>query len=167
MVLAEAIGSPPDAVNRLSAASLLHDIGKIGVRDQILTKATALTKEEYEEVKGHPRLGVTIISNIPSLAPCVPAILYHHERYDGTGYPDGLKGEDIPLEARILAVPDCLADMTSERPYRPALNWEEAMEEISRNAGTQFDPSVVEVFVGLMRSGAVSMTGRPGRQSAA
>jgi diguanylate cyclase (GGDEF)-like protein len=167
VVLSQAMGLPPDAVNRLSAAALLHDIGKIGVRDHILTKATALTKEEYEEVKGHPRLAVTIIANVPSLAPCVPAILYHHERYDGTGYPEGLKGEDIPLEARILAVPDCLADMTSERPYRPALNWEEAMEEISRNAGTQFDPSVVQVFVGLMRSGAVSMTGRPGRQSAA
>ncbi len=166
VVLAQAMGLPPDAVNRLSAAALLHDIGKIGVRDHILTKATALTKEEYEEVKGHPRLAVTIIANVPSLAPCVPAILYHHERYDGTGYPEGLKGEEIPLEARILAVPDCLADMTSERPYRPALGWEEAMEEIKRNAGTQFDPNVVQVFVSLMQSGAVSMTGRAGRQAA-
>ncbi len=167
VVLAQALGLPPDAVNRLSAAALLHDIGKIGVRDHILTKSTALTKEEYDEVKGHPRLAVTIIANVPSLAPCVPAILYHHERYDGTGYPEGLKGEDIPLEARILAVPDCLADMTSERPYRPALSWEEAMEEIRRHAGTQFDPNVAEVFVGLMQSGAVSVTGRAGRPAAA
>lgn len=167
VVLAQALGLPPDAVNRLSAAALLHDIGKIGVRDHILTKATALTKEEYDEVKGHPRLAVTIIANVPSLAPCVPAILHHHERYDGTGYPEGLKGKEIPLEARILAVPDCLADMTLERPYRPALGWEAAMEEIRKNAGTQFDPSVVQVFVGLMQSGAVSITGGPGRQPAA
>ena len=167
VVLAQAMGLPADAVNRLSAAALLHDIGKIGIRDQVLTKPTGLTKEEYEEVKGHPGLAVSIIANVPSLAPCAPAILYHHERYDGTGYPEGLKGEEIPLEARILAVPDCLADMMADRPYRAALGWEEAMEEICRNAGTQFDPNVAQVLVGLMRCGAVSITGRPGRQAGA
>jgi len=155
VTLAQALGLPTDAVNRLSAAALLHDIGKIGVRDFILTKNGALTDQEFEEVKTHPRLAVAIISNVPSLAPCVPAILYHHERFDGTGYPQGLKGEDIPLEARILAVPDCLADMTADRPYRPALDWKEAMEEITRNSGTQFDPNVAKVFVALMESGAI------------
>jgi diguanylate cyclase (GGDEF)-like protein len=155
VTLAQALGLPPDAVNRLSAAALLHDIGKIGVRDSILTKSAALTNEEFEEIKTHPRLAVAIISNVPSLASCVPAILYHHERFDGTGYPQGLKGEDIPLEARVLAIPDCLADMTSDRPYRPALAWEEALDEIKRNSGSQFDPSVTKVFLDLMESGVI------------
>ncbi|MDM7998811.1 MAG: diguanylate cyclase [Dehalococcoidia bacterium] len=163
VTLAQALGLPPDAINRLTAAALLHDIGKIGIRDSILTKHTELTPEEFEEVKTHPRLAVAIISNVPSLAPCVPAILYHHERFDGTGYPQGLKGEEIPLEARILAVPDCLADMTADRPYRPALDWDEAMEEILRNAGTQFDPNIAKVFVALMESGAIPRPTRPGR----
>jgi HD-GYP domain-containing protein (c-di-GMP phosphodiesterase class II) len=161
--LAEALGLPPDSVNRLSAAALLHDIGKIGVRDSILTKGGALTTEEFEEVKTHPRLAVAIISNVPSLAPCVPAILYHHERFDGTGYPQGLRGEEIPLEARVLALPDCLADMTADRPYKPALGWKEATEEINRHSGTQFDPNVAKVFLGLMESGAISKPAKPGQ----
>jgi diguanylate cyclase (GGDEF)-like protein len=164
VILAQALGLPADAVNRLSAAALLHDIGKIGVRDSILTKNSALTTEEFEEVKTHPRLAVAIISNVPSLALCVPAILYHHERFDGTGYPQGLKGEEIPLEARILAVPDCLADMTADRPYRPALDWKEAMEEIRRNAGSQFDPSIAKVFLALMESGAIHRPSKSGKQ---
>lgn len=163
VTLAQALGLPADAVNRLSAAALLHDIGKIGVRDSILTKNGALTDEEFEEVKTHPRLAVAIISNVPSLATCVPAILYHHERFDGTGYPQGLKGEEIPLEARILALPDCLADMTADRPYRAALDWKEAMEEIIRNSGTQFDPNVAKVFVALMESGAIPRPSEPGQ----
>jgi HD-GYP domain-containing protein (c-di-GMP phosphodiesterase class II) len=162
VTLAQALGLPADAVNRLSAAALLHDIGKIGVRDSILTKNGALTDEEFEEVKTHPRLAVAIISNVPSLATCVPAILYHHERFDGTGYPQGLKGEEIPLEARILALPDCLADMTADRAYRAALDWKEAMQEIIRNSGTQFDPNVAKVFVALMESGAMPRPSEPG-----
>lgn len=163
VTLAQALGLPADAVNRLSAAALLHDIGKIGVHDSILTKTGPLTDEEFEEVKTHPRLAVAIISNVPSLAPCVPAILYHHERFDGTGYPQGLKGEDIPLEARILAVPDCLADMTTDRPYRSALDWNEAIEEIKRNSGTQFDPDVARVLVSLMESGAIPRPSKTGQ----
>ena len=163
VTLAQALELPPDSVNRLSAAALLHDIGKIGVRDSILTKSGALTTEEFEEIKTHPRLAVAIISNVPSLAPCVPAILYHHERFDGTGYPQGLKGEEIPLEARVLAVPDCLADMTADRPYRPALGWKEAIEEIRRHSGTQFDPNIAKVFVGLMESGAISKPAKLGK----
>jgi diguanylate cyclase (GGDEF)-like protein len=162
VTLAQALGLPADALNRLSAAALLHDIGKIGVRDSILTKNGVLTNEEFEEVKTHPRLAVAIISNVPSLATCVPAILYHHERFDGTGYPQGLKGEEIPLEARILAVPDCLADMTADRAYRPALDWKEAMEEIKRNSGTQFDPNIAKVFVALMESGAIPRPSKTG-----
>ncbi len=163
ITLAEALGLPPDSTNRLSAAALLHDIGKIGVRDSILNKTGPLTSEEFEEVKTHPRLAVAIISNIPSLAPCVPAILYHHERYDGTGYPQGLKGEDIPYEARVLAIADCLADMTADRPYRPALGWNQAIEEMKQNSGTQFDPNVAKVFIGLMESGAILRPPKPGK----
>ncbi len=163
VTLAEALGLPSDSVNRLSAAALLHDIGKIGVRDSILNKTGPLTTEEFEEVKTHPRLAVAIISNVPSLAPCAPAILYHHERYDGTGYPQGLKGEDIPYEARLLAVADCMVDMTADRPYRPSLAWNQAIEELKRNAGTQFDPEVVKVFIGLMESGTILRLPKPAR----
>jgi len=156
--LAEAIGSPPDVISRLSAASLLHDIGKIGVSDGILTSKDPLTEDELAELRTHPRLGVTIISNMPGLAACVPAILHHHENYDGSGYPDGLKGEAIPLEARILGLANAFADMTSYRPHRTGLSWDEALLEITRCAGTQFDPKLVQTFVEAVRSGAIART---------
>jgi len=156
LMLAEALDLPPDSISRLSAASLLHDIGKIGIRDHILTKNGPLTPEEYNEVKTHPQLAVTIIANVHGLAPCIPAILHHHERYDGTGYPAGLKGEDIPLEARVLAVADCFADMTSDRVYAPALSWEAAIDEIRNGAGTQFDPAIAEAFVRALESGTIA-----------
>lgn len=158
LALAEAIGSPSDVVSRLSAASLLHDIGKIGVSDRILTSTGPLTPEELTELRTHPRLGVTIISNMPGLASCVPAILHHHENYDGSGYPEGLKGEAIPLEARILALANVFADMTSYRPHHAALSWDEALEEIARQAGTQFDPKLVRAFTEAVRSGAIART---------
>jgi diguanylate cyclase (GGDEF)-like protein len=156
--LAEAIGAPPDVISRLSAASLLHDIGKIGVRDQILTSKDPLTEDELAEMRTHPRLGVTIISNMPGLAACVPAILHHHEHYDGSGYPDGLKGEAIPLEARILCLANAFADMTSYRPHRDALSWDEAIEEITSHAGTQFDPKLAQAFIEAVRSGRIART---------
>jgi len=156
LLLAEALELPPDAISRLSAASLLHDIGKIGIRDYILTKKGPLTPEEYDEVKTHPQLAVTIIANVHGLAPCIPAILHHHERYDGSGYPAGLKGDNIPLEARVLAVADCFADMTSDRVYTPALSWEAAIEEIRKGAGTQFDPAIAKTFVEAIESGAIA-----------
>ena len=156
IALAEAIGSAPDVISRLSAASLLHDIGKIGVPDHVLTSKEPLTREELEQIKAHPRLGVTIIANVPGLAPCVPAILYHHENYDGSGYPEGLKGESIPLEARILAIANAFADMTSDRPYRTALSREQAMAELKRHAGTQFDPKLAQAFINAAESGAIA-----------
>ncbi|OGO01475.1 MAG: hypothetical protein A2Y72_04945 [Chloroflexi bacterium RBG_13_53_26] len=160
LALAEATASPSDVISRLSAASLLHDIGKIGVHDQTLNAKGPLTPAQMEELKTHPRLGVTIIGNVPGLAPCVPAILYHHENYDGSGYPEGLKGEAIPLEARILSIANAFADMTSERPHRAALSWEEALEEIGRHAGTQFDPTLAQAFIEAVRSGTIA---RPAR----
>jgi HD-GYP domain-containing protein (c-di-GMP phosphodiesterase class II) len=125
---------------------LLHDIGKVGISDKILNKPDTLTKEEWRLIKSHPHLGATIASHVQKLSPFIPGILYHHERYDGTGYPEGLAGDAIPLEARILAIADAFAAMTSTRHYSNALPFDEAVEEIKRGTGTQFDPNLVEVF---------------------
>jgi len=126
---------------------MLHDIGKIGTRDSVLASGEPVTPEEMGELRSHPRLGATIVASVPGLADCAPAILHHHEHYDGSGYPDGLTGEGIPLEARILAVADAFANMISERGQRPGLPWEEALEALKRHAGTRFDPMLVETFV--------------------
>jgi diguanylate cyclase (GGDEF)-like protein/putative nucleotidyltransferase with HDIG domain len=153
VALAEKIGLSPDEVSVLSAAALLHDIGKVGIPDRVLNKKGKLTKEDWEAIKAHPRLGANIIGNIPKLAAAVNSILYHHERWDGTGYPQGLKGEEIPLEARILALVDSFEAMTSARPYRPALSLEEVIAELRQGAGLQFDPKLVEVFIGVIETG--------------
>ncbi len=135
--------------NRLEVSALLHDIGKINISDAILTKPTSLTAEEWEIIKAHPMLAAEIVTKIPKLASCVGGILHHHERYDGTGYPDGLKGEAIPLEARILAIADAFAAMTSDRPYARTMTHEQGLAEIERCSGTQFDPALVRHFLAL------------------
>jgi len=153
VALAEAIGFPPDEVSKVSTAALLHDIGKIGISDKVLKKKGKLNEEDWRAIKAHPRLGANIVSNIPSLVPCVSSILYHHERWDGGGYPEGLKGEQIPIDARILAIADSFEAMTSARPYRPALSLEEVLRELRQGAGGQFDPKLVEVFIGIIEIG--------------
>ncbi|MDH5364908.1 MAG: diguanylate cyclase, partial [Dehalococcoidia bacterium] len=153
VALAEAIGLSPDEVSRVSTTALLHDIGKIGIPDKILSKKGKLTTEEWEAIKSHPKLGANIIGNVPSLVSCLPGILYHHERWDGTGYPEGLKGETIPLDARILAIADAFAAMTSARPYRDALCDEKVIKQLRQGAGKQFDPQLVEVFISLVEAG--------------
>lgn len=153
MALAERIGLSPDEVSALSSAALMHDIGKIGISERILSKKGKLTKEDWDAIKAHPRLGADIISNVPALAPSISSILYHHERWDGTGYPEGLKGEEIPLEARILAIADSFEAMTSARPYRPALSIEEVITELRQGAGSQFDPRLVQVFIEIVEEG--------------
>jgi putative nucleotidyltransferase with HDIG domain len=153
VALAEAIGLPPDEASRVSTAALLHDIGKIGVPDRILNKKGKLSDEEWEAIKSHPRLGANIVGNVPDLVPCVGSILYHHERWDGTGYPEGLKGKAIPLDARILAIADAFAAMTSPRPYRDAFCDDKVLRKLREGAGTQFDPELVEVFIGLIQAG--------------
>lgn len=147
VALAESLGLPSDKVAVIGHAALLHDIGKIGVIDQILKKKGKLEPEEYNSIKSHPQLSKTIVEHISMLAPCIPAILHHHERYDGTGYPAGLKGEAIPLEARILAIADAFDAMTSLRPYRAPLSFKEAINELKRCSGSQFDPALVEKFI--------------------
>jgi len=153
VALAEAIGLSPDDVSKISTAALLHDVGKIGIPDRILNKKGKLTDEEWEAIKAHPRLGANIAGNVPGLVPCVSGILYHHERWDGIGYPEGLKGEAIPMDARILAIADAFAAMTSARPYRDALCEEKVMKRLKQDAGKQFDPRLVEVFLSVVKAG--------------
>ncbi|NSW92554.1 MAG: PAS domain S-box protein [Firmicutes bacterium] len=139
-------------MDELSLLAVLHDIGKVGIREEILKKPGSLTELEWEEMKKHPEIGCRIAQNTPELGPIAEYILCHHERWDGQGYPQGLRGEEIPLLCRILAVADAYDAMTSDRPYRKALSREEAIEEIKRNAGTQFDPQIVEMFLESIKS---------------
>ncbi len=147
VALAEALGLPSEKVTVISHAALLHDIGKIGIIDGVLNKAGSLDAQEWEIIKSHPQLSRTIVGHVPSLTPCLPAILHHHERWDGTGYPGGLKGQAIPLEARIMAIADAFDAMTSQRPYRAPLSCQEAADELNRCAGSQFDPKLIEAFL--------------------
>ena len=150
--IAEAMGYSREEMERIRAAALLHDIGKIGINDNILTKRESLTAEDWELIRAHPSLGVAILKHVDSLRDCLAAVQYHHERYDGTGYPAGLKGDNIPMDARIMAVADSYDAMTSERPYRPGKETaEQALAELKNCAGAQFDPKVVEAFVNLQK----------------
>jgi response regulator RpfG family c-di-GMP phosphodiesterase len=133
--------------------SLFHDVGKLAVPDQILNKPGPLTDEEYAVMKLHPELGAKIIDKVSYLRPAAVGILHHQERWDGSGYPTGLRGEDISIEGRILAVCDAFDAMQSDRPYRKALPLEHALGEIERCAGTQFDPHVVEAFFAARDNG--------------
>ena len=130
----------------LRYGSLLHDIGKIGVPEGILGKTGPLTREEWEIVKTHPLIGGQICAPVKFLRKAIPLIEAHHERWDGTGYPRGMKGEEIPLQARIFSIVDAFDAMTSDRPYRTSLSFEVAVNEIVRASGTQFDPGVVRAF---------------------
>ncbi|MDQ4128256.1 MAG: HD domain-containing protein [Actinomycetota bacterium] len=137
---------PREQIETLSIGGLLHDVGKIGIPDLVLHKPGRLTDEEYETIKRHPPLGVEIVSPTEELKPALPAIKYHHERFDGNGYPDGLRGEDIPLVARVVCVVDAFDSMVRERPYGYGVSREAALEEIEDNSGTQFDPRIVRAL---------------------
>ncbi|MFC1914874.1 diguanylate cyclase [Chloroflexota bacterium] len=151
VALAKALDLEPLEISNIRTCALLHDIGKIGISGEVLNKVGKLTAEEREAIGGHPQLGASIARHASQLAPCIAGILHHHEKYDGMGYPKGLKGKDIPLAARILAITDAFAAMTSIRPYAETLSQEAALEEIGRGAGTQFDPELVEIFLGNVK----------------
>lgn len=147
--LAGALGCSPLAIATIHRGAFLHDIGKIGIPDRILRKPGPLTPEEWAIMKKHVRIGYEIVRRIPSLAIAADIVLTHHERFDGTGYPQGLRGEEIPLGSRIFAVADTFDAMTSNRPYRRALTDSIARDEIVRGSGSQFDPEVVQEFLSV------------------
>ena len=140
---------PPARLAVLQRAAILHDLGKIGVRESVLNKPGKLTYEEFGEVARHPEVATQILSPIPFFQDVLPSILHHHERFDGRGYPKRIGGTDIPLESRIMSVADTYDAMTSTRAYRPALSGEEATAEIRRCSGSQFDPEIVPVFLSV------------------
>jgi len=137
----------PKFLNDLKIGALLHDIGKVGVPDRILRKKGPLTVDEMKAMRAHTVFGHKIISSVEFLKGAAEIVLYHHERWDGKGYPFGRKGESIPLGARIFAVADAFDAMIFDRRYRKALSIREAIEELKRGKGTQFDPNVVEAFL--------------------
>jgi putative nucleotidyltransferase with HDIG domain len=149
-----------EAVEQLRFAGLLHDIGKSGIPEEILLKPSKLTPEELLRVQSHSEHGATIVDQIEFLKSLTPIILHHHERWDGTGYPHGLKGDAIPLPARILGVADAFDAMMTERPFAKRMSIAQARAELERSAGTQFDPLVVAALLeGLDRMALAGSTG--------
>jgi len=160
-VLAKHVGLPERSLIDIERGALLHDVGKIGVPDAVLKKPTALNELEWEAIRKHPLLAGVMISKVGFLEGATPILLYHHERFDGGGYPFGLAGDRIPLEARVFSVVDAYDAMTSDRPYRDAWSHEDAIREIAANSGTQFDPVVAQSFLQLMAS-RPELHARPG-----
>jgi HD-GYP domain-containing protein (c-di-GMP phosphodiesterase class II) len=151
LILANALGLASRERRRIEIGSRLHDIGKIGIRDSVLRKKSRLSAEEYQHMQSHTVKGAAILAAVPELAPVLSIVRNHHERWDGRGYPDRLVAEEIPLEARIVAVADAFDAMTSQRPYREGLSIDEALDQLRRGAGSQFDPKCSEAFVTLRR----------------
>jgi HD-GYP domain-containing protein (c-di-GMP phosphodiesterase class II) len=147
VAIAQRLGWRAEMLGMLRIAVMLHDIGKVNVPDQILRKPGPLNSQEFEEMMKHAETGADLVSRIEGLETIVPWIRHSHESFDGTGYPDGLCGEEIPPASRILLVADAFDAMTSSRPYREALSFDFARGELERNAGTQFDPECVQALI--------------------
>lgn len=145
--IGEALRFPAARLRKLRYAGLVHDVGKIGIDDRVLNKPGRLTEDEYEHIKRHPEVGAHILKPITLLQDLAPAVRHHHERWDGRGYPDGLSGERIPLDARILAIADFFDSLTSKRPYREPLPCQRALEMIDEERGRMFDPILAELFL--------------------
>ncbi len=148
-MIGRAMGITGESFNNLVDGARLHDLGKIGIRETVLHKTSALTNEEYAHIKTHPSIGADIIGKMEAYRHLVSMVRHHHERFDGMGYPDGLVGKSIPLQARIISVADAFDAMTSERPYRRTRTPNEALKEIREVAGTQLDPMVVKTFLSI------------------
>lgn len=157
VILAESLGMNSNDIEIVRDAGLLHDIGKISIPERILQKTSRLTDEEYAIMKTHVENSTKMIRYLPDMDYVVPAVVGHHERYDGKGYPRGLAGEDIPYMARILTIADCFDAMTAKRPYKQALSVEYAINELEKNSGTQFDPVLVQEFVKLIHEGKIAL----------
>jgi putative two-component system response regulator len=153
--IADALGYSEKEKEMLGYACLVHDIGKVGIPDSILMKPNILTENEYEIMKKHPEIGNFIINPSIGNKKILNAVLYHHERFDGKGFPEGLKGKKIPESARILAIADSLSAMLSKRPYRKGLEKKEIIKELTKNSGTQFDPELVEISLDLIKEGKI------------
>ncbi len=147
--IAQELGIQGRKLEDIRLGALLHDIGKIAVPDSILQKPGSLTSDEWVIMKTHPRLGADMISDFEPLQPAIPIVLHHHEWYNGTGYPDGLTGEEIPLGARIFAIADAFDAMTSVRPYSSAMDIQSAIRELKAGSGTQFCPVCLRAFLNL------------------
>ena len=152
--MARSLQLPEQEVDRIRIAALLHDIGKVALPAEILDKPSELTSAEWRSVVQHPRIGQVILEQAAALKDSVPIILHHHERYAGHGYPFGLRAAQIPIGARIVAIADAYDAMTNDRPYKGAISHEEAIAELRRHAGTQFDPELVTLFCDLYATSA-------------
>jgi len=147
--VAQTLGWDDARLARVRLGSLLHDVGKLSLPAELLGKPGRLTREELEQVKRHPTAGARLLASVPRALPALPCVLYHHERWDGHGYPAGLAGPNIPSDARLVGIADAFDAMTSDRPYRPALPVRAALYELVRCAGTQFDPELARACVEL------------------
>jgi diguanylate cyclase (GGDEF)-like protein len=149
--IARRLGLSSLEVEQIGQAAMLHDLGKIGISENILLKKLKLNKKEFEEIKKHPQIGADIIRPVQFLHNLIPSIFYHHERWDGKGYPNGIKGEEIPIGARIIAIADVYQALTSDRPYRKAHSKKTAIKIIKDSSGTQFDPRIVDIFLKILQ----------------
>jgi HD-GYP domain-containing protein (c-di-GMP phosphodiesterase class II) len=158
--LARLLGWRGSRLEALQLGGSLHDVGKISVDARVLCKSGPLNEEELEQIRRHPVTGARLVESFEDFEPALPYVLHHHERWDGAGYPHGLSGTRIPLEARLLGVADAFDAMTSARAYRPALGVEQALTELERCSGTQFDPELAQAFVEGWRQGEIAAPSR-------
>ena len=152
VLIGKKLNLPEEDIRTLKIGGLFHDIGKIGVPDSILLKDTKLSDDEYSQIKNHPSIGAHILSTATIFTDILPIVKHHHEKYDGTGYPSKLKGDEIPFLARIAAVADTFDAMTSKRPYRDALSLDIVKQEFERCSGTQFDPQIAQIFLDILNN---------------